>query len=155
MNRLGEKLLSAFDSGIPSTGIMWLDSRALTSHASPVATGNEHISAELKYLVSQGLLREEAGKYARTEDGRLAVAGARDLTLYTRVGCHLCEELKMQIAPLIARFNSRLREVDIDSDPALRARYNEEVPVLFLGPRKIAKYKIDLAQLRRQLGRTE
>src|SRR5579863_835813 len=151
MNRLGEKLLSAFEPGVPSIGILWLDLPALTAHARDIAKENEHVSAELKYLVAQGKLREEAGKFARTEDGRLAVAGPRALTLYTRKGCHLCEELKTQIAPLISRFGSHLREVNIDADPVLRARYNEEVPVLFLGPRKVAKFKVDLAQLRRQL----
>jgi glutaredoxin len=151
MNRLGEKLLSAFDPGVPSSVSLWLDLSSLTAHARDIAKENEHVGAEIRHLVSQGFLREEAGKYARTEDGRLAVAGPNDLTLYTRKGCHLCEELKAQIAPLVSRFGSQVREVNIDADPVLRARYSEEVPVLFLGPRKVAKFKVDLAQLRRQL----
>lgn len=155
MNRLGEKLLSAFDSATHPTGNVWLDLPSLTRGAREIASSNEHVNTELNHLVAQGMLREEAGKYSRTEDGRLAMAGPRDLTLYTRVGCHLCEELKAQIAPLISRYKSRLVEVNIDADPTLRARYNEEVPVLFLGPRKVAKYKVDLAQLRRQLERAE
>jgi glutaredoxin len=87
------------------------------------------------------------------EDGLLAAAGPRDITLYSRPGCHLCEEMKKQIAPLISEFRARLREVNIDSDPTLRERYNEEVPVLFLGSRRVAKYAADVAQLRRQLER--
>ena len=87
------------------------------------------------------------------EDGLLAAAGPRDLTLYSRPGCHLCEEMKKQVAPLIKEFGARLREVNIDLDPILRQRYNEEVPVLFLGARKVAKYTVDLKQLRGQLER--
>jgi glutaredoxin len=85
------------------------------------------------------------------EDARLAAAGPRDLTLYSRPGCHLCDEMKKQIAPLIAKFQANLREVNIDADPILRQRYNEEVPVLFLGSRKVAKYSVDVALLRAQL----
>jgi glutaredoxin len=89
------------------------------------------------------------------EDARIAAAGPRDLTLYSRPGCHLCDEMKKQIAPLVKRFGVNLREVNIDGDPILQARYNEEVPVLFLGSRKVAKYSVDTEQLRAQLQRAE
>jgi hypothetical protein len=89
------------------------------------------------------------------EDARIAAAGPRDLTLYSRSGCHLCDEMKKQIAPLVAKFKAHLREVNIDTDPILRVRYNEEVPVLFLGSRKVAKYSVDIERLREQLQRAE
>ncbi|MGH9790004.1 MAG: glutaredoxin family protein [Candidatus Acidiferrales bacterium] len=80
-------------------------------------------------------------------------AGAPSLivTLYTRAGCHLCEEAKQQMAPLLAEFGAALREVDVDSDDALRERYGNDVPVIFLGARKVAKHRVDIAQFRRQL----
>src|SRR5579872_3035359 len=104
-------------------------------------------------LVARGWLRrgEAAGSYLRTEDGRLALAGPLDVTLYTRPGCHLCEEAKRQIAPLLRRAGARLREINIDEDPVLRERYNVDVPVIFLGARKVAKHRVDLRQFRRQL----
>lgn len=74
-----------------------------------------------------------------------------ELTLYTRVGCHLCEEAKAQMSPLLAEFGAQLREVDIDGDPSLREQYGLDVPVVFLNGRKVAKHRLDLAQLRRQL----
>jgi glutaredoxin len=74
-----------------------------------------------------------------------------EVTLYTRPGCHLCEEAKAQIAPLLKRAGARLREVNIDEDAELRARYNVDVPVIFLGARKVAKHRVDLEQFRRQL----
>ena len=74
-----------------------------------------------------------------------------EVTLYTRPGCRLCDEAKSQIAPLLAEVGGRLREVNIDSDPELRERYNLDVPVIFLGGRKVAKHRIDSAQFRRQL----
>jgi glutaredoxin len=88
---------------------------------------------------------------ASREDKLLAAAGPLDVTLYTRPGCHLCEEAKKQITPLLKKANARLREVNIDSDPVLRARYDYDVPVIFLGTRKVAKHRVDLAQFQRQL----
>jgi glutaredoxin len=85
------------------------------------------------------------------EDAILAAAGPLDITLYTRPDCHLCEQAKREIAPLLAAAGARLREVNIDADPVLRARYDFDVPVLFLGARKVAKHRVDLRQFRRQL----
>lgn len=74
-----------------------------------------------------------------------------EVTLYTRPGCHLCEEAKSLIAPLLAEFGARLREIDIDADPELHELYNFDVPVIFLGGRKIAKHRVDAIQFKRQL----
>lgn len=74
-----------------------------------------------------------------------------EVTLYTRPGCHLCDEAKLQMAPLLAEFGARLREVNIDSDPELRELYNLDVPVIFIADRKIAKHRLDPALFRRQL----
>ena len=74
-----------------------------------------------------------------------------EVTLYTRPGCHLCDEAKSLIAPLIAEFGARLIEVNIDADPELQERYNLDVPVIFLAGRKIAKHRVDPAQFKRQL----
>src|SRR6266513_1614452 len=70
------------------------------------------------------------------EDSRLAASGPRDVTLYTRPGCHLCDQAKSAIAPLSREFGAVLREVNIDADPALKERYGWDVPVIFIGQRK-------------------
>lgn len=111
------------------------------------------MSSAVAHLVEQGWLRAtgEPDTYARTEDGRLQLAGPRDVTIYSRPGCHLCEEAKKQITPLLAEFGARLTEINIDEDAELRARYDCDVPVIFLGARKAAKHRVDLVQFRRQL----
>jgi len=86
------------------------------------------------------------------EDTRLAACGPRDVTLYSRPGCHLCEEAKAAIAPLLREFGAALREVNIDEDPVLQQRYGWEIPVIFIGPHKAAKHRVVLVQFRRQLG---
>jgi glutaredoxin len=107
----------------------------------------------LAHLVRDGLLAtmDNAASFRRTEAGRLALAGPLDMTLYTRPGCHLCEEMKAQLAPLVAAFGARIREVDVDEDPALQETYGCDVPVLFLGSRRVAKHRLDVRQLRRQM----
>jgi glutaredoxin len=86
------------------------------------------------------------------EDARLLAAGPRDITLYSRTGCHLCEEAKKVIAPMLSEFGATLREVNIDEDAVLEERYGWDIPILFIGARKAAKHRVDPAQFRRQLG---
>lgn len=85
------------------------------------------------------------------EDARLAAASPRDVTLYTRPGCHLCEEAKAAIAPLLSEFGASLCEVNIEKDAVLEERYGRDIPVIFIGARKVAKHRVDVEQFRRQL----
>ena len=85
------------------------------------------------------------------EDAKLATCGPRDVTLYSRPGCHLCEEAKAAVAPLLREFGAVLREVNIDEDSVLKERYGWEIPVIFVGQHKAAKHRIDPAKFRRQL----
>jgi len=71
--------------------------------------------------------------------------------MYTRPGCHLCEEAKNTLQPLLREFGARLRQVNIDDDAVLRERYGWDIPVIFIGAHKAAKHRVDLEQFRRQL----
>ena len=54
-----------------------------------------------------------------------------DVTLYGRPGCHLCDEARAAIVGLIGpRSEIELREVDIEVDETLLARYLERIPVV-------------------------
>jgi glutaredoxin len=85
------------------------------------------------------------------EDERLAASEPRVVTLYTRPGCHLCEEAKALIEPMLGEFGATLREVNIDEDAVLRQRYGTDIPVIFIGSRKAAKHRVDPVKFRRQL----
>ena len=85
------------------------------------------------------------------EDERLAASEPRLVTLYTRPGCHLCEEAKALIEPTLGEFGATLREVNIDEDAVLRQRYGTDIPVIFIGSRKAAKHRVDPVKFRRQL----
>jgi glutaredoxin len=143
MDELEQKILDAFDTPGPSPRTRTLKELG----------GAPSAQDAVSRLVERGWLREaEAPEtYARTEDGRLQLVGPRDVTIYARPGCHLCEEAKAQITPMLKEFGARLTEINIDEDPELRARYDYDVPVIFIGARKAAKHRIDPTQFRRQL----
>jgi glutaredoxin len=73
------------------------------------------------------------------------------LTLYSRPGCHLCEEMKEIAYPVVRELGCTLTEVDISSDPALEARYGTEIPVLLVNDRKAFKYRLTERELRKRL----
>jgi glutaredoxin len=75
------------------------------------------------------------------------------LTLYTRPGCHLCDDMKATIQR-VARASPdpiAIEEIDISSDPELERRYGEEIPVLLVEGRKAAKYCVTESELTRIL----
>jgi hypothetical protein len=58
--------------------------------------------------------------------------------LYTRLGCHLCEEACRELEVLRARQPHELEVVDIADDPDLVQRYGERIPVLEVAGREYA-----------------
>ncbi len=65
------------------------------------------------------------------------------LTLYTRVGCHLCDEMKQQLVLFQQQYGFSLNVVDIDADSYLKLRYGERIPVLAAGEREICHYQLN------------
>lgn len=57
-----------------------------------------------------------------------------NVTLYTRSGCHLCDQAKADLVSLQDKYPHRLVEVDIESDPVLHARFFDVIPVIEVGP---------------------
>ena len=72
------------------------------------------------------------------------------ITIYSRPGCHLCDEMKALVYRVAAE-TARIEEVDISTDPELEARYGVEIPVLMIGGTKVAKYRIGEEALKRLL----
>jgi len=69
------------------------------------------------------------------------------LTLLTRAGCHLCEEMKRVIVTVQRTHPLTLREVDIMTQPELERRFGTEIPVLLHGINVIARHRITPSQL--------
>ena len=73
------------------------------------------------------------------------------VTLYTRAGCHLCEEAKRVIEAARGRADFDYQEVDIDGDRELRRRYNDEVQVIAINGVKAFKYRVEAKELLKKL----
>jgi glutaredoxin len=58
---------------------------------------------------------------------------ARTITLYTRPGCHLCEDAADLLEQLAARLNLMIVEVNILEDVNLYERYKHSIPVVAIG----------------------
>jgi len=64
------------------------------------------------------------------------------LTVYSRRGCHLCEDLLGELEPLLHQ-RARLTVVDVDTDASLRERYGLLVPVVCSGEQELCHYHLD------------
>ena len=73
------------------------------------------------------------------------------LKLYGRAWCHLCEDLRAELEPIAAEFGVAIEWIDIDTDPALEALYDELVPVLVLDGVELCHYRLDEARVRSAL----
>ena len=73
------------------------------------------------------------------------------VTLYTRIGCCLCDDAKAVIASARRRADFDYSEVDIDTDPELVRLYNVEVPVITVNGRKAFKYRVEMNELLKKL----
>ncbi len=66
-----------------------------------------------------------------------------EVVVYSRNGCHLCDIVKETLRQFEGAADFQMLEVDIDDDPQLQQKYNEEVPVVFIDGRKVFKYHMD------------
>jgi len=68
---------------------------------------------------------------------------AKQLTLYFREGCHLCDDMRRELYPFIQQHEITLKEIDIDQDVILKNKYNVKVPVLCMDEEEICHYFFD------------
>ncbi len=74
------------------------------------------------------------------------------IVLYTKVGCHLCDDARALLDELATEVEFELREVDILGDPALYERYRYRIPVAEVDGREAVEGRFDLADLRAAIG---
>jgi glutaredoxin len=76
------------------------------------------------------------------------------LVIYSRPGCHLCDDMKALVQRVLqetSRADCTLEEIDIATSAELLSRYDTEIPVLTIDGRKAAKYRITETELSRVL----
>ena len=74
------------------------------------------------------------------------------VSVYTRPGCHLCEETIAEIADLREEgLRFELREIDIESNDLLLRRYLERIPVVEVDGLEVSELVLDAAAVRVRL----
>jgi glutaredoxin len=73
--------------------------------------------------------------------------------LYTRPGCHLCEEAKREMLAANCSQDYVLEEINIETDPALVEHYGWEIPVIVINGIKAFKYRVTAAEFKSKLKR--
>jgi hypothetical protein len=65
-------------------------------------------------------------------------------TVYSRPGCHLCEDFVTELIPL-CRGRARIVVEDVDRDSTARAAWGLRIPVLVVAGREICAVHLDQA----------
>ncbi len=73
------------------------------------------------------------------------------VTVYSKPGCHLCEEAVRLLQRVQKQHPFELEEVNIQNNPALLAEYGEQIPVVMLNGTFLFEYAVDEARLRQLL----
>ena len=79
-----------------------------------------------------------------------------ELILYSRQGCHLCEDFEAELRRVQPDWGFALQLRDVDARPEWVDAFGDKVPLLVAaGPAEnleISRYFLDLEKLRRYLG---
>jgi hypothetical protein len=73
------------------------------------------------------------------------------VTLYSKPGCHLCDDARLVIERVCADLGESYDEVSILDDPALLERYAEEIPVTLVDGKQHDFWRVDEGRLRAAL----
>lgn len=81
-----------------------------------------------------------------------AGADAARVVVYSRAGCHLCDQAEAIVAEVCGAAHVAWERVDIDADADLVRRFTEQVPVTFVDGAQHDFWRVDPARLRSALG---
>ncbi|MFB9764353.1 glutaredoxin family protein [Nocardioides kongjuensis] len=73
------------------------------------------------------------------------------VTLYSRPGCHLCDDARAVIEAVCAELGESYEELSIDDDPVLADRFANEIPVTFVDGRQHDFWRVSPDRLRAAL----
>jgi glutaredoxin len=73
------------------------------------------------------------------------------IEMYSRPGCHLCDEAKDVIERVGRRIPVALRVINVEDDPKLETAYGTEIPVIFVNGLKAFKYRVNEAELEKKV----
>ena len=82
----------------------------------------------------------------------MSPATVRELVLYVRACCHLCDQFLLELSLDLGPAVERLQVLDVDGDVDLAVRFGLRVPVLEYRGAVLCEAVYDGARVRRALG---
>ena len=73
------------------------------------------------------------------------------IDIYSRPGCHLCDEAKAAIEPFCERYAVVLRTINVESSADLENRYGSDIPVVLVNGDEAFRHRVDRTELERKL----
>ena len=77
----------------------------------------------------------------------------KEVVIYSKEDCHLCEEALTVLRKVRAFFPFVLKEVNILEDRELFEKFKEEIPVIYIDSKKAFKYRVEERKFIEQLTR--
>lgn len=74
-----------------------------------------------------------------------------NVVIYSRAGCHLCDQAKEVLHRLRVEQPFILEEIDIETDPELMARYKDDIPVITINGIEAFRHRVTPQGLRDKL----
>jgi len=71
--------------------------------------------------------------------------------VYSRPGCHLCDEAKAAIRLADCAEQYTLEEIDIETDPVLLQRYQNDIPVVMINGIEAFRHRIEPGEFRKRV----
>jgi glutaredoxin len=75
-----------------------------------------------------------------------------NVIIYSRPGCHLCDEAKAAIRNAGCDENFVLEEINIESDNELLIKYKHDIPVVTIDGIEAFRHRVDPSEFRRKIG---
>jgi thiol-disulfide isomerase/thioredoxin len=73
------------------------------------------------------------------------------IDIYSRPGCHLCDEAKAVVESLRERYAVVLRTINVESSADLENRYGSDIPVVLINGEEAFRHRVDRTELERKL----
>jgi thiol-disulfide isomerase/thioredoxin len=73
------------------------------------------------------------------------------IDIYSRPGCHLCDEAKAVVESLRERYAVVLGTINVESSVDLENRYGPDIPVVLINGEEAFRHRVDRTELERKL----
>ena len=73
------------------------------------------------------------------------------IDIYSRPGCHLCDDAKAVVEPLREQYPMVIRTINVESSADLENRFGSEIPVVFINGEEAFRHRVVRTELERKL----